>query len=137
MSEAVYSPGLEGVIAGETGISTVDDGLHYRGYSVEELASHSTFEETAYLILYGELPNRADLAAFQKRLARGRACRPRSSTRCARSPRACFEHGRDAHRLQPSGALGSGHGRQQPRRQPAQGRAAAGELPSSWPRGTD
>ena len=41
MTEAVYSPGLEGVIAGETGISTVDEGLHYRGYSVEDLASHS------------------------------------------------------------------------------------------------
>jgi 2-methylcitrate synthase/citrate synthase II len=71
MSEAVYSPGLEGVIAGETGISTVDEGLHYRGYSVEDLASHATFEETAYLILYGELPNQDDLTAFNKRLARG------------------------------------------------------------------
>ncbi len=53
MSEPVYSPGLEGVIAGETGISTVDEGLHYRGYSVEDLATHSDFEETAYLLLYG------------------------------------------------------------------------------------
>ncbi|HEY4311487.1 MAG TPA: citrate/2-methylcitrate synthase [Pirellulales bacterium] len=71
MSEAVYSPGLEGVIAGETGISTVDEGLHYRGYSVEELATHSTFEETAYLILYGELPKAADLKEFRAQLARG------------------------------------------------------------------
>ncbi len=71
MSEAVYSPGLEGVIAGETGISTVDEGLHYRGYSVEDLAEHSSFEETAYLILYGELPNGPDFKAFCTRLARG------------------------------------------------------------------
>ncbi|HEY1598292.1 MAG TPA: citrate/2-methylcitrate synthase [Pirellulales bacterium] len=71
MSEAVYSPGLEGVIAGETGISNVDEGLHYRGYSVEDLATNSTFEETAYLILYGELPSGDDLAEFKKRMARG------------------------------------------------------------------
>ena len=70
MSEAVYSPGLEGVIAGETGISTVDEGLHYRGYSVEELATHSTFEETAYLILYGELPKAEELAEFRAGLSR-------------------------------------------------------------------
>ena len=101
MSEAVYSPGLEGVIAGETGISTVDEGLHYRGYSVEDLASHSTFEETAYLILYGELPMPGDLAAFQKRLAAAPGCRPKSSTRCARFPPTPRD-GRDAHRLQPA-----------------------------------
>jgi len=71
MSEPVYSPGLEGVIAGETGISNVDEGLHYRGYSVEDLAEHATFEETAYLILYGELPGQEDLDAFRLRLARG------------------------------------------------------------------
>ncbi len=64
---------LEGVIAGETGISTVDEGLHYRGYSVEELATHSTFEETAYLILYGELPSANELTGFRHATgARGR-----------------------------------------------------------------
>src|SRR5262245_44661400 len=63
-----YSPGLEGVIAGETTISTVDTGLTYRGYTIEDLAEHSNYEEVAYLILYGELPTAAQAAAFRKRL---------------------------------------------------------------------
>src|SRR4051794_22533634 len=65
----VYSPGLEGVIAGETAISTVAGGLRYRGYPVPELAEHCTFDEVAYLLLHGELPTAAQLADFQKRLA--------------------------------------------------------------------
>ncbi len=67
-----YSPGLEGVIAGETGVSTVSDGLRYRGYAIEELARQSSFEEVAYLILYGELPNLAEFGQFKARLAAAR-----------------------------------------------------------------
>ena len=63
-----YSPGLEGVIAGETSISTVETGLTYRGYAIEDLASNSTYEEVAYLILYGELPTSDKAAEFRKRL---------------------------------------------------------------------
>src|SRR4051812_1517080 len=63
-----YSPGLEGVIAGETSISTVETGLTYRGYAIEDLAEHSTYEEVAYLILYGELPKADQAAAFRRRL---------------------------------------------------------------------
>src|SRR5256886_10142618 len=69
----VYSPGLEGVIAGETAISTVTGGLRYRGYPVPELAEHATFDEVAYLLLHGELPNRPQLTEFQKRVAAARA----------------------------------------------------------------
>jgi citrate synthase len=69
----VYSPGLEGVIAGETAISTVTGGLRYRGYPVGELAEHATFEEVAYLLLYGDLPNRQQLADFQARVAAARS----------------------------------------------------------------
>jgi citrate synthase len=69
----VYSPGLEGVIAGETAISTVAGGLRYRGYPVTELAEKATFEEVAYLLLYGDLPGAAQLADFGKRVARARA----------------------------------------------------------------
>ena len=65
----IYSPGLEGVIAGETAISTVVGGLRYRGYPVVELAEKSTFDEVAFLLLHGELPTRAQLADFNKRLA--------------------------------------------------------------------
>ncbi len=68
MPEEIYSPGLEGVIAGETAISTVTGGLSYRGYSIEDLARHGTFEEVAHLLLYGELPTAEQLDDFRKRL---------------------------------------------------------------------
>ena len=68
MAEPIYSPGLEGIIAGETAISTIAGGLQYRGYSIEDLAAHATFEEVAYLLLYGELPKADALAAFRRRL---------------------------------------------------------------------
>lgn len=65
----VYSPGLEGVLAGETAISTVTGGLRYRGYPVTELAEHATFEEVAYLLLHGELPTKPQLTEFNGRVA--------------------------------------------------------------------
>jgi citrate synthase len=65
----IYSPGLEGVIAGETAVSTITGGLRYRGYPVTELAEKSTFDEVAYLLLYGDLPSRSQLGDFNKRLA--------------------------------------------------------------------
>jgi citrate synthase len=64
-----YSPGLEGVIAGETAVSTVSGGLGYRGYPVTELAARATFDEVAHLLLHGELPTARQLADFQQRLA--------------------------------------------------------------------
>jgi citrate synthase len=70
MTEEIYRPGLEGVIAGETSISSLEDGLRYRGYGVEELCEKSTYEEVAYLILYGELPTQSQLDAFRSRLAK-------------------------------------------------------------------
>jgi 2-methylcitrate synthase/citrate synthase II len=68
-SAEIYSPGLEGVIAGETAISTVTGGLRYRGYPVVELAAKCTFEEVAHLLLHGELPTPALLSTFRERLA--------------------------------------------------------------------
>ena len=65
---ATYSPGLEGVVAGETAISSLTEGLSYRGYDIEDLTQNSTFEETAYLILYGELPTAEEATAFHARL---------------------------------------------------------------------
>jgi len=64
-----YSPGLEGVIAGETAISTVTGGLRYRGYPVTELAEKASFDEVAHLLLHGELPNAGQLGDFRQRLA--------------------------------------------------------------------
>lgn len=63
--------GLAGITAGNTSISTVGkEGLDltYRGYSIHDLAEHATFEEVAYLLIYGKLPNRKELAAYTKKL---------------------------------------------------------------------
>jgi 2-methylcitrate synthase/citrate synthase II len=65
----IYSPGLEGVIAGETAISTVAEGLSYRGYPVTELAEKATFDEVAYLLLHGDLPTARQLEDFRHRIA--------------------------------------------------------------------
>ncbi len=62
-----YSPGLEGVIAGVSSLSHIDtehNVLTYRGYNVHDLCDHATFEEVAYLLLYGELPVREQLVEF-------------------------------------------------------------------------
>jgi citrate synthase len=76
MSTPTYSPGLEGVIAGETAICTVEGGLSYRGYFVGDLAEHCSFDEVAYLLLHGELPTAAELKAFQSRVAAARRLPP-------------------------------------------------------------
>jgi 2-methylcitrate synthase len=66
MSETDYRPGLEGVVAGETEVACVDQGkLLYRGYPIEELAEHASFEEVAHLLLYGELPDSMQLQIIQ------------------------------------------------------------------------
>ncbi len=65
--------GLEGVAVGATAISDVDGTLGkliYRGIDIHELATQSTFEETAYLIWFGALPTRAQLADLRAQLAR-------------------------------------------------------------------
>ncbi|MFN3649358.1 MAG: citrate/2-methylcitrate synthase [Armatimonadota bacterium] len=69
-----FSPGLEGVIAGETSICTItEEGLFYRGYPIAELARSCSFEEVAHLLLCGELPGREALRDFSSQLARSRA----------------------------------------------------------------
>ncbi|MCG8435730.1 MAG: 2-methylcitrate synthase [Gammaproteobacteria bacterium] len=65
------SGGLAGVTAGSTAIATVGKegaGLTYRGYDIYDLAEHATFEEVAYLLLYGKLPSKKELKAYKKRL---------------------------------------------------------------------
>src|SRR5947199_801312 len=66
-----YSPGLAGVIAGETAICWVDPnaGLMYRGYDIHEMAQRASYEEVAYLLLNGELPNVKQLAEFRQQIA--------------------------------------------------------------------
>jgi len=84
MSEAVYSPGLEGIVAGETAISTIAGGLQYRGYSIEDLATGASFEEVAHLILHGELPTSQQLAAFGGRLGEAAQQVPKEVVACLR-----------------------------------------------------
>ena len=70
-----YSPGLAGVIAGETSICWVDPnaGLMYRGYDIHDTAQKASFEEVAYLLLNGELPNGKQLVEFTQQIAAERA----------------------------------------------------------------
>jgi citrate synthase len=59
--------GLEGVVASESSVCYVFGGegrLIYRGYDIRDLAQHSTFEETSYLLLNGDLPSRDQLKTF-------------------------------------------------------------------------
>jgi citrate synthase len=67
---------LKDVIAAPTAICTIDGTagrLIYRGYSIEDLAEHATFDEVVYLLWEGELPNRAQLDAFVQRTSASRA----------------------------------------------------------------
>jgi len=70
-----YSPGLAGVIAGETQICWVDPdaGLMYRGYDIHEIADKASFEEVAYLLLHGELPTFEQLGKFTRDIASARS----------------------------------------------------------------
>jgi 2-methylcitrate synthase/citrate synthase II len=72
--QPAYSPGLAGVIAGETEICWVDPnaGLMYRGYDIHEMAEKANFEEVAYLLLKGELPTTQQREEFSQALARER-----------------------------------------------------------------
>jgi 2-methylcitrate synthase len=65
------SVALSGVPAGNTGLCTVGrtgNDLHYRGYDILEIANTCEFEEIAYLLVHGKLPNRAELTAYKAKL---------------------------------------------------------------------
>ena len=71
MSE--FSKGLAGIVAGQTAVAIIDEsetggGLQYRGYRLGELAEKSTFEEVAYLLIHGTLPNVSQLKEYKKKL---------------------------------------------------------------------
>jgi 2-methylcitrate synthase len=73
MAEAkqLSGAGLRGQVAGETALCTVGKsgaGLTYRGYDIADLAEKAQFEEIAYLLLRGKLPNRQELDAYTKKL---------------------------------------------------------------------
>lgn len=75
MAAAKKTGGLAGVTAGTTHLCTVGKegaGLTYRGYDIHDLAGNANFEEVAYLILHGKLPNRAELDAYVAKIKANR-----------------------------------------------------------------
>jgi len=75
--EKVAPRGLEGVVATTTAISSVSDNfLQYRGYRIEELVGKAEYEEVAYLLLNGDLPNKEELRDFKAELTKHRALSP-------------------------------------------------------------
>ncbi|HTD97362.1 MAG TPA: citrate/2-methylcitrate synthase, partial [Edaphobacter sp.] len=75
MSTVVAPKGLEGIVATSSSICWIDGDagvLSYRGIDIHELAQHSTFEETTYLLWFGKLPGKAELADFATNLSAAR-----------------------------------------------------------------
>lgn len=69
---AAKSGGLQGVVAAQSDICFIDGDagrLVYRGYEIGDLVEHATFEEVAYLLWDGRLPNKAELATLKQQLA--------------------------------------------------------------------
>ncbi len=114
------SVALSGVIAGNTALCTVGrsgNDLHYRGYDILDLAEGAQFEEVAYLLIHGSLPDKMELAAYQKKLKslRGlptplkevlqqlpKSAHPMDILRTAASTLGCIEPEREDHN--PAGA---------------------------------
>ena len=79
MADVNYAKGLEGVIAAESEICQINGAegkLYYRGYSIEDLARYSSFEEVAYLLLNEKLPSKKQLDDFSQRMRKNRALNP-------------------------------------------------------------
>lgn len=69
--------GLEGVVACTTGISSIQDAtLCFRGYTIEDLAANSTFEETVFLLWEDRLPKKSELEDFKRQLAQNMTLTP-------------------------------------------------------------
>ena len=82
--------GLEGVVATNSSICYIDGDrgvLAYRGIDIHELADHSNFEETCYLLWFGKLPNRAELKGLSERLAAERKLDPAIITLLRNAPK--------------------------------------------------
>lgn len=66
---ATFAKGLEGIVAGETQICSIEQGgLWYRGYEIHDLAENATFEEVAHVLLIGHKPSAAELTTFKNEL---------------------------------------------------------------------
>ncbi len=90
MSTATAIKGLKGVIAADSSVCDIDGNegkLIYRGYNIHELAASSTFEETSYLLLKGELPTKSQLDSFNQELVSLRPMAPEVITFLKTLPR--------------------------------------------------
>ncbi len=80
MPAATAPKGLEGIVATTSSICWIDGDagvLSYRGIDIHQLAEHSTFEETTYLLWFGRLPSASELQAFTAELAQARELDPK------------------------------------------------------------
>jgi 2-methylcitrate synthase len=90
MTAITVARGLDGVIVDETRVSLPDretDRLYYRGYPIEELAAHAGYEEVAFLVVRGELPDPAELAARRAEQQGARALPPDLASVLERVPK--------------------------------------------------
>lgn len=79
--------GLEGVVACTTGISSIVDAtLCYRGYTIEQLAEHSNFEETVFLLWNDRLPSKSELEDFSKSLKEEMTVKPEAMEIISKMP---------------------------------------------------
>jgi len=88
----VIHKGLDNVYVKESRICLIDgeaSKLFYRGYSIDDLAAHSTFEETAYLLIFGKLPNWTQLKEFAGKIESYRALDPRLLRLIQSFPESC------------------------------------------------
>ncbi|MCU1300890.1 MAG: citrate synthase [Candidatus Sulfotelmatobacter sp.] len=79
VTSSVGPKGMEGIVATNSSICYIDGDrgvLAYRGIDIHELAEHSSFEETCYLLWFGRLPNQSELKDLQQRLAQERQLDP-------------------------------------------------------------
>jgi len=76
---ATKPSGLEGVVAGDTAICSVEQGaLIYRGYEIHDLAENASFEDVAYLLLHGDKPTAEESRFFKDELIANRALSPQA-----------------------------------------------------------
>ena len=104
---------LSGIPVGQTEICTVGTlghDLRYRGYDINDLAEFGTFEEVAYLLIYGELPIYNELQRYKRTLKNLRGLPAPVKAVLEQIPAACPSHGCPAHRCFHAGRCFTGTG---------------------------
>lgn len=109
-ASSAHSPGLEGVVAAQTALSSVDGQkgeLVIRGFAVEDLAPHAAFEETVFLMWHDRLPDAGTLDRFRAELASQRELE-RHTVELLKSAAARRAHAMDALRMACGSLTGTG-----------------------------